>query len=245
VGKAVTVILVVEDNPSIQGLLCDLLEGEGHRVEVAADGRAAIERIGRGGLDLVLLDLMLPGLDGLEISRHARQRARSEEPYLPIIMLTALSQATDQRAGFAAGADDYVVKPFDNDTLLARIAVWLRMREHSKAALATQQAVEQQVRDAQLEVMRVAARELAHQVNNDLVAAVALLEMMEIAAEMPQNLRVLVPETLDRLAHGSDVIAQLSNVTHIATRETPVGPALDIDRSTQPPTADLLAAVQP
>jgi two-component system, cell cycle sensor histidine kinase and response regulator CckA len=121
------VILVVEDDPGIREVLEALLDSCGYAVEIVADGLAALERLAARGVDLVLLDLMLPDLNGYEVCR--RVRAEESEVYLPIIMLTALASEADRHAGFAAGADDYVSKPFEANDLLDRVEVWLRTRQ--------------------------------------------------------------------------------------------------------------------
>src|SRR4051794_18463009 len=119
------VVLVVEDDPVLANMLCDLLREAGYAAEHAAGGEAGAARIEAGQIDLVLLDLMLPDVDGLELCRRAR--AVESDVYLPIIMLTVLSEK-QRHAGFLAGADDYVAKPFDTDDLLDRVQVWLRTR---------------------------------------------------------------------------------------------------------------------
>jgi DNA-binding response OmpR family regulator len=115
-------ILVVEDEPAIAVGLRDDLVLEGFVVEVAEDGSTALGRILEGTFDLVLLDLMLPGMDGLDICR----RARSKGIRTPIIMLTAKGQDVDKIVGLELGADDYVTKPFNRRELLARIKAVLR-----------------------------------------------------------------------------------------------------------------------
>jgi signal transduction histidine kinase len=124
-------ILVVEDDPVLAGVLCELLEDTGYAVQHAADGAAGVARIEQGGVDLVLLDLMLPDVDGLELCRRAR--AVERDVYLPIIMLTVLGEK-QRHAGFLAGADDYVAKPFDTGDLLDRVQVWLRTRQRLRLA---------------------------------------------------------------------------------------------------------------
>jgi DNA-binding response OmpR family regulator len=126
------VVLVVDDDAVIRELLRDPLEEAGHLVEEASDGSAALARISAGGVDLVLLDLMLPGFNGLEVCRQVRAAARGL--YLPILMMTALGAEKDRRTGFAAGADDYVTKPFSLADVLDRVGVWLRMRERLRMA---------------------------------------------------------------------------------------------------------------
>jgi DNA-binding response OmpR family regulator len=110
-------ILIVEDEPVLRDGLVDLLRGAGHGVQVAGDGMAAASMGIEIGFDLVLLDLMLPKLDGMEVCRRLRQA----RPGLPILMLTAKGSEIDKVNGLKAGADDYVTKPFGARELLARI----------------------------------------------------------------------------------------------------------------------------
>lgn len=127
-----SIILVVEDDAEVQGLLRHLLEAEGYGVQTAVDGRAGLAMIHAGHVDLVLLDVMLPDVHGFELCQQVR--SRTDLTYLPIIMLTALSDAAERHAGFAAGADDYVTKPFRTDDLLDRVRVWLQARERLRVA---------------------------------------------------------------------------------------------------------------
>lgn len=115
-------ILVIEDEPSVAIALRDSLESEGHTTEVAADGGAGFQRASAENFDLILLDLMLPKMSGLEIC----QRLRAAEIETPIIMLTARSASSDAAFGLKLGADDYIPKPFDVGELLARIEAVLR-----------------------------------------------------------------------------------------------------------------------
>jgi DNA-binding response OmpR family regulator len=118
------VVLVVEDDPDLRGLFRCQLDDAGYVVEVASDGARAETRLERGGIDLVLLDRRLPRLDGLTLCRRIRER----DADLPIIMLTADIKEAQRLEGFAAGADDYVTKPFSLGELLARIQAVLRRR---------------------------------------------------------------------------------------------------------------------
>lgn len=114
-------LLVVDDDREIRSLLADFLGRHGYRVDTAADGRAMKRLLSAGSYDLVVLDLMLPGDDGLLLCRHLRETSR-----LPIIMLTALAEEAERIVGLEMGADDYVVKPFSPRELLARIKAVLR-----------------------------------------------------------------------------------------------------------------------
>lgn len=114
-------ILVVDDEPKAARLARDYLEKNGYRVVVGADGPSALLIARRDRPDLVVLDLMLPGIDGREVCRRLRQ-----ESDVPIIMLTALSEEVDQITGLEIGADDYITKPFSPRALVARVRALLR-----------------------------------------------------------------------------------------------------------------------
>ncbi|MEZ4559681.1 MAG: response regulator transcription factor [Caldilineaceae bacterium] len=114
-------ILVVDDEPSIVEIVTLYLQRAGYTVRSAADGHAALRELTAARPDLVVLDLMLPGVDGLEITR--RLRAEGETP---IIMLTSRSEETDRIVGLEMGADDYVVKPFSPQELVSRVRAVLR-----------------------------------------------------------------------------------------------------------------------
>jgi two-component system, OmpR family, response regulator MprA len=122
-----TRVLIVEDEPGIAGFVRRGLLFEGYTVNVAADGRAALTALRDTPPDLVVLDIMLPEIDGIEITRRVRAAEAAEgRPAVPILMLTARDEVPDRVAGLEAGADDYLVKPFDFDELLARVRALLR-----------------------------------------------------------------------------------------------------------------------
>jgi two-component system, OmpR family, phosphate regulon response regulator OmpR len=122
-------ILVVDDDPDIRSLLREYLERQGLRVSTAADARQMRAVLASGGVDLVVLDLMLPGEDGLSICR----RLRAANDVTPIIMLTAKVEDVDRIVGLEVGADDYLPKPFNPRELLARIHAVLRRRPAMEA----------------------------------------------------------------------------------------------------------------
>ncbi len=115
-------ILLVEDEPYTAEMLARGLREQTYAVDVAAEGHAALEKVAVNQYDLILLDILLPGLNGFELS----QRWRKEGLSVPILMLTALDQVPDRIQGLDGGADDYLTKPFDFDELLARIRALLR-----------------------------------------------------------------------------------------------------------------------
>jgi len=119
-----TTVLVVDDEPTIREIVAGYLEREGYRTLEAADGTRARELLEREPPDLVVLDVMLPGADGLELCRWIRSRSR-----LPVIMLTARGEESDRIVGLELGADDYVTKPFSPRELAARVRTVLRRAE--------------------------------------------------------------------------------------------------------------------
>ena len=116
-------VLVVDDEPTIAEVVARYLERAGYRTRVAADGVAAIEAAARQRPDLVVLDLMLPRIDGLEVMRRLREQDRER---IAVILLTAKSEEADRVIGLRLGADDYVVKPFSPAELVARVDAVLR-----------------------------------------------------------------------------------------------------------------------
>ena len=124
-----TRILLVDDEQSIQTLLSYPLRRDGYEVVQAADGREALDRFDERPFDLVVLDVMLPKLDGLEVCRRLRSRSA-----VPIIMLTAKSEEIDKVVGLEIGADDYITKPFSMREFRSRVKAALRRSELSRAA---------------------------------------------------------------------------------------------------------------
>jgi two-component system response regulator MprA len=115
-------ILVVDDERAVRDSLRRALELEGYEVDLAVDGPDGLSRIQDGQPDAVILDVLMPGLDGLEVSRRVRRSGNR----VPVLMLTARDEVDDRVAGLDAGADDYVTKPFALDELLARVRALLR-----------------------------------------------------------------------------------------------------------------------
>jgi two-component system response regulator RegX3 len=125
-----TRVLIVEDEESFSEALAFMLRREGYEVEIAVDGIAAVDQFEQRGADLILLDLMLPGLSGTEVCRQIRLQSP-----VPIIMLTAKDSEIDKVVGLEIGADDYVTKPFSSRELLARVRAVLRRHGESEELL--------------------------------------------------------------------------------------------------------------
>lgn len=124
-------ILVVDDEPKITQLLRDYLEGAGYAVQIAHDGKTALSHAKTDKPDLIVLDLGLPQLDGLDFTREFRKSSN-----IPIIMLTARSEESDKLVGLELGADDYVTKPFSPKELVTRVRVVLRRLDNAVNAAA-------------------------------------------------------------------------------------------------------------
>ncbi|HOQ63767.1 MAG TPA: response regulator, partial [Clostridia bacterium] len=120
-------ILLIEDEPNIARFVELELSHEGYEVHKAADGREGLKLAEEGKFDLVLLDIMLPGLNGLEVLRRLRR-----ESQVPVIMLTARDAVMDKVTGLDMGADDYITKPFSIEELLARIRSALRKQQRQE-----------------------------------------------------------------------------------------------------------------
>ncbi len=154
-GRTTPLVLVVEDEPAIATAVADRMRAEGWTAEIAADGITAVEVALRLVPDVVVLDVMLPGLDGLEVCR----RIQAERP-IPVIMLTARDDETDMLVGLGVGADDYLTKPFSMRELVARTRSLLRRVERSaqltarESTLPTISAGDVVVDRAQRRVMR-------------------------------------------------------------------------------------------
>jgi DNA-binding response OmpR family regulator len=149
-------ILVAEDQTDIRDLLVLNLRGAGYEVGAVADGPAALASQVDHASDLLILDLMMPGLDGLEVCKALRARGRST----PILMLTAKSTELDRVLGLELGADDYLTKPFSLAELLARVKALLRRAEMQRAALAQAQPA-RVLRNGSLEI-EPAKRQVRH-----------------------------------------------------------------------------------
>jgi two-component system response regulator ResD len=126
-------VLVVDDEPTIAEVLARYLQRAGYRTRVAGDGPGALQAAAAERPDLVVLDLMLPGIDGLEVMRRLREEREAERDRVAVILLTAKSEESDRVIGLRLGADDYVVKPFSPAELVARVDAVLRRVDTSPA----------------------------------------------------------------------------------------------------------------
>jgi two-component system phosphate regulon response regulator PhoB len=207
-------VMVVEDEPDLGALLEYVLGQEGLKVEVARNGGEALEALARGEPDLVLLDLMLPDMDGLEILRKLKSERRNGSR---VIVLSARKDEQDRVRGFELGADDYLVKPFSPRELILRIRTTLRSRAPAagggKAVLLSAGPI---VIDLERHEVRVEGR-LVH---------LTLTEFNLLADMMRHQGRVRSRETLMSEVWGYDSEAMTRTIdTHVRRVRTKLGPA--------------------
>lgn len=167
-----TKILIIEDDPSIGKLLRRALLLEGYEARLVKDGLEGISAFHEEAPDLIILDLMLPGIDGIEVCKRIR-----EESDAPILMLTARDTVEDRVLGLDSGADDYVVKPFDIDELLARVRAQLRRSEHRQP---------KQVLEFADLVMDTAARTV-HRGNREIELTAREFDLLELFMRHPNQ----------------------------------------------------------
>ena len=188
-------ILVVDDDREIRSLLCDYLEKNGFRTTAVADGKGLRRSMEHTHIDLIVLDLMLPGDDGLTLCRELRTRSQ-----VPIIMLTALGEDIDRIVGMEVGADDYLAKPFNPRELLVRIRAVLR-----RAAHAPRDPMPNEVRAYRFAGWRldITSRTLTHENGTSVSLTGAEFRLLAILLAHPH--RVLSRVQLAELASGRDI----------------------------------------
>lgn len=194
-------ILVVDDEPRIRAMLSRYLSDEGFRVSAASDGVAMREILDRDPVDLVLLDLVMPGEDGLSLARHIRQRSD-----VPVIMLTGKGELIDRVVGLEAGADDYIAKPFHLREVLARIRTVMRRVHPQPASSAAQVAPSKQpagdtlvFQDWRFDLLK---RELRRPDGNLVPLTAGEFDLLRVFASNPN--RVLDRDHLMTLVKGRD-----------------------------------------
>ncbi len=157
---AVSTVLVVDDNPTNLGVLSNVLDHAGFRVLIARDGESALQKVQRAAVDLILLDVMMPGIDGFETCRRLKENAQTNS--IPVIFMTALSETIDKVKGLNLGAVDYITKPFEAGEVLARIGVHLKIHELTRSLTAQNQQLQQE------NANRLAAEQALQQLTQEL-----------------------------------------------------------------------------
>lgn len=188
-------ILVVDDDREIRQLLGEYLEKNGFRASVVADGRGMRRVLEQSHVDLIVLDVMMPGEDGLKLCRELRARSQ-----VPVIMLTALGDDVDRIVGLEVGADDYLVKPFNPRELLVRIRAVLRRTVHAPRDPSPKEVRAYRFRGWRLDTV---SRALTHE--NGTAAALSGAEYRLLAILLAHPSRVLSRAQLMELIRGRDL----------------------------------------
>lgn len=195
-------VLIVEDDIDIAELERDYLELNGFTVEIATDGTAGLERALTGDFDLLLLDVMLPGVTGFEICRRVREGSE-----VPILLVTARKEDIDKIRGLGMGADDYIVKPFSPSELVARVRAHLNRYERLKRAAAA--AVTRELRHGELRLLPAEHRVFSGA--DELHLPLKEFELLEYFLTHPHQ--VLSKEELFTAVWGENAIGDISTVT--------------------------------
>lgn len=210
-------ILIVEDEADVRDLIVLQLTREGYAAEATGNGETALNLFEKGQYDLCIVDWMMPGLNGLEVSRAIRNQIKSS---IPVLMVTARAEAADIVLGLEAGADDYVTKPFEVPVLLARVRALLRRAQSIKPSEASNV----------IEIASIRIDVAAHEVTHEGASIPLTPSEFNILLALAQNRgRVLTRDRLIDLIRGVDVsIVSRAIDTHVFGLRKKLGEASDI-----------------
>lgn len=199
-------ILIVDDVSRNIQVVAQILQPEGYQISFAKDGPTALDRVKHSDFDLILLDIMMPGMDGYEVCRQLKADPRTQP--IPVIFLTAKTETDDLVRGFEAGAVDYVSKPFNGTELLARVQTQLRLRESEKERLKKEKL------KSILEIAGAVCHEL-HQPMQSIMGYSELL-LAQVSEESPiySKLRIINQE-VNRM---SEITQKLMRITRYRTK---------------------------
>lgn len=207
----VPLLLVVDDEPINVELLCDLLDAMGYRVTGATGGEAALQAVRREPPDLILLDVMMPGMNGYEVCRLLRRDPRSAK--IPVVFVTALSDTEDKLKAIEAGGDDFLTKPFNRPILLARIRSLLRLKAAGDELERSYRKL-QELERLKDDLMKM----IVHDLKSPLTAMLATLEMAVDGdlGPLSETQRRLLDDAQHR---GSDVLQLMNDLLELAQLE--------------------------
>lgn len=220
------IILLVDDKPTNLGVLFDSLSDAGFKTLVAQDGESAIAQIAFVKPDLILLDIMMPGMDGFETCRRIKENAATQ--HIPVIFMTALTEIADKVRGFDVGAVDYVIKPVQPEEVLARVTTHLALQNLQKQLAAQNQQLQREISDRQRaeEALWVLLRAVSHDLRNPVTGMLMVLKnLLKSKGSVTVNPRsdsshpiddpsaiIPVPRAiLERMAYSSDRQLRLIN----------------------------------
>lgn len=241
-------MLLVDDTPANLGVLFDHLDEHGYRVLVAEDGREAVDLAGRVHPDVILLDVMMPGMDGFETCRQLKGEVATSD--IPVIFMTALTDTRDKVTGFHAGAVDYVTKPFQHEEVLARVRTHVEMRRLEARLRAQNARLEREVAErtraegalkehvsmleAQNAELDAFARTVAHNLKDPLNGLLGFADLLAEEARLGGG----AAQYLDRIIHSAqrmnDITEELLLLARLRAQELsrePLDMAAIVDRS--------------
>jgi len=197
-------VLVVDDNPTNLSILVNLLRDVGMRVLVATDGQSAIEQIQYMKPDLILLDVMMPGIDGFETCD--RLKSNPETIKIPIIFMTALSETVDKVRGFSLGAVDYITKPFEHEEVLVRIRTHLTLAKQQETIELQNLNLQNEISDHKRaeESLTIFLHAVSHDLRNPVTGMLMVLDNLARTATSPEADIRLPKATLERMRQSSD-----------------------------------------
>lgn len=197
-------VLVVDDNPTNLSVLVNLLRNVGLRVLVATDGESAIEQIVYVKPDLILLDVMMPGIDGFETCQILKADATTAK--IPIIFMTALSETVDKVRGLSLGAVDYVTKPFEHEEVLVRIRTHMTLARQSQTIALQNLDLQAEISDRKRaeESLTVFLHAVSHDLRNPVTGLIMVLDHLATTAVNPDGAILLPKTTLKRIRQSSD-----------------------------------------
>ncbi|MBD2104176.1 hybrid sensor histidine kinase/response regulator [Leptolyngbya sp. FACHB-261] len=212
-----SIILIVDDNSTNLGVLFDFLSDSGFKILVAQDGESAIEQISYVKPDIILLDVIMPGIDGFETCR--RLKASDSTRDIPIIFMTALSQTMDKVKGFEVGAVDYVTKPIEHEEVLARINTHITIENLKQCLQANNDSLQQEINERKRieEALRVLLHAVSHDLRNPVTGTLMVLKNLlkrgakAEANPLDQDLIPVRRSVLERMIQGSERQLHLIN----------------------------------
>ena len=195
-------VLVVDDNPTNLSVLVNILRDVGLRVLVATDGESALEQVAYTKPDLILLDVMMPGIDGFETCQ--RLKANPDAANIPVIFMTALSETVDKVRGLSMGAVDYVTKPFEHEEVLVRIRTHITIAQQRKIIEEQNIALQIEISDRKLaeKALTVFLHAVSHDLRNPVMGLLMVLDTLE--KQSPAHDVIMPRQTLTRIRESSD-----------------------------------------
>ncbi len=217
-------ILVVDDEPINVKLLQRKLEKEGMGVDVVFDGEAALKKIAKRRPDLILLDIMMPGLDGIEVCKRLKSEEKTQT--IPVIFITAKTSKQGKIAGLSAGATDYITKPIDLDETIARIKTQLQIQEIHRQNLDLQARLNDARQSAAIGAI---TQGIAHNLNNLLGVVVGYLDLIENCSDDPKMVKRssgLMNQAVKRIVNIVQQLSLFATKNKVQLTLMPVGQLL-------------------